>query len=56
VFWCVIINIVRNTVARSYNCFKLDTEAMVKEVAELFKDDCFMFSGPVNTLPFTIPN
>ena len=55
-FQCVIINIVRNTVAKSYNCLKLDTEAVAKEVAELFKDNYFMLSSPVSTLPFTIPN
>ena len=55
-FWCYIINIVRNTVVRSYYCLKLDIKAIVEEVAELLKDDRFTLSGPVNTLPFTIPN
>jgi len=56
VFWCAIINIVRNTVARSYNCLKLDTEVVVKEVEELLKDNRFMLGSLVSTLPFTIPN
>jgi len=56
VFWCAIINIVRDTVARSYNCLKLDTKVMVKEVEELLKDNRFTLSGLVSTLPFTIPN
>ena len=55
-FWCTIINIVRNTVARSYNCLKLDTKVVVREVEELLKDNHFTLSGPVSTLPFTIPN
>jgi len=56
VFWYYIINIVRNTVTRSYNCLKLDTKAIVKKVAELLKDNYFTLSGLVSTLPFTIPN
>jgi len=56
VFWCAIINIVRDTVARSYNCLKLDTKAMAKEVEKLFKNNRFTLSGLVSTLPFTIPN
>ena len=55
-FQCIIINIVRDTVAGSYNCLKLDTKAVVKEVIKLLKDDYFILSGPVNTLLFTIPN
>ena len=55
-FWCVIINIVHNTIARSYNCLELDTKAVIKEVAELLKDNYFTLSSPVSTLPFTIPN
>jgi len=56
VFWCAIINIVRDTVARSYNYLKLDTKVIAKKVEELLKDDRFTLSGPVSTLPFTIPN
>jgi hypothetical protein len=56
VFWCVIINIIHDTVARSYDCLELDTEAVVKEVVKLFKDDCFTLSGLVSILPFIIPN
>jgi len=56
VFWYAIINIVRNTIAGSYNCLKLDTEAVVKEVEKLLKDNYFTLSGLVSTLPFTIPN
>ena len=51
-----MMNIVRNTIAGSYNCLELDTKAIVKEVAELFKDDYFILNSPVSTLPFTIPN
>ena len=50
------MNIVRNTVTGSYNCLKLDTKAVVKEVVKLLKDDYFMLNSPVSTLPFTIPN
>ena len=50
------MNIVRDTITGSYNCFKLDTKAVAKEVVELLKDDYFMLSSPVSTLPFTIPN
>ena len=46
----------RNTVIRSYNCLKLDTKAMVKEVAELLKDNRFTLSSLVSTLFFIIPN
>ena len=45
-----------NTVAKSYNYLKLDTKAIVKEIAELFKDNCFTLNSLVSTLPFTIPN
>ena len=51
-----MMNTVHNTIAGSYNCLKLDTEAIVKEVAELLKDNYFIFSGPVSTLLFTIPD
>ena len=51
-----MINIMRNTVTGSYNCLKLDTKAVVKEVAELLKDNYFMLNSLVNTLPFTIPD
>jgi hypothetical protein len=47
---------VRDTIARSYNYLKLDTKAIVKEVAELLKDNRFTLGSPVSTLPFTIPN
>ena len=50
------MNTVHNTVAGSYNCLKLDTKAIVKEVAELLKDDYFTLNSPISTLPFTIPN
>jgi len=56
VFWSSIINIVRDAIARSYNCLKLNTKAVAKEVEELLKDNCFMVGGLVSTLPFTIPN
>ena len=46
----------RNTVAGSYNYFKLNTKAIAKEVAELLKDNYFMLSSLVSTLPFTLPN
>ena len=46
----------RDTVAKSYNFLKLNTKVIVKEVAELLKDDRFTLSSPVSTLPFTIPN
>ena len=46
----------RDIVARSYNCLELDIKAVVKEVTELFKNNYFIFSGPVSTLPFIIPN
>ena len=55
-FQYIIINIVRNTIARSYNCLKLDTKAMAKEVAELLKNNYFILNSLVSTLPFTIPN
>ena len=55
-FQSSIINIVRDAVTRSYNCLKLNTKAIVKEVEELLKDNCFMLSGLVSTLHFTIPN
>jgi len=51
-----MINTVYNTVAGSYNCFKLNTEAIVKEVEELLKDDHFTLNGLVSTLPFTMPD
>ena len=50
------MNIIRDTIIRSYNCFKLDTKAIVKEVVKLFKDDRFTLNSLVNTLPFTIPD
>jgi len=50
------MNTVYNAVAGSYNCLKLSTEAVVKEIKELFKDDCFMLSGLVSTLYFTMPD
>jgi len=50
------MNIVSNTVTRSYNYFKLNTEAVVKEVEELLKDNRFILSSLVSTLPFTIPD
>ena len=49
-----IINIVRDTITRTYNYLKLDTKAIVKGVEELLKDNCFTLGGPVSTLPFTI--
>ena len=55
-FQCYIINAMCNTIAKNYYCFKLDTEAMAKKITKLLKNDHFMLSGPVNTLPFTIPN
>ena len=55
-FWSSIINIVHNTVAGSYNCLKLSTKAVAKEVEELLKDDRFTLSSLVSTLRFTIPN
>jgi hypothetical protein len=56
VFWYIIINIVRDTVAGSYNFLKLNTKVIVKEVAELLKDNRFTLGGPVSTPPFIIPN
>ena len=50
------MNIVCNTVARSYNCLKLDTEAVIKKVVKLLKDDRFMLNSLVNILLFTIPD
>jgi hypothetical protein len=50
------MNIVRDTVAGSYDCLELDTKAVAKEVAELLKDDRFTLGGPVSTPPFTIPD
>ena len=50
------MNTVCDIVAVSYNCFELNIKAIVKEVGELFKDDRFTLSGPVNTLCFTIPD
>ena len=55
-FQSSIINIVCNTIAKSYNCLKLNTKAIVKEVKELLKDNYFILSSLVSTLPFTIPN
>ena len=46
----------RDTIAISYDCFKLNIKAIVKEIGELFKDDRFMLSGLVSTLCFTMPN
>ena len=51
-----IINIIRDAIAKNYNCFKLNTKAVVKEIEELFKDNRFTLSGPVNTLLFIIFN
>ena len=51
-----MMNTVRDTVAGSYNCLKLNTKAVVKEVVKLLKDDHFMLSSLVSTLPFTIPD
>jgi len=56
VFQCAIINIVHNTIAGSYNCLKLDTKVVVKEVEELLKDNRFTLGGLISTLPFTIPD
>ena len=50
------MNIVRNTIAGNYNCLKLNTKAIVEDVAELLKDNRFTLSSLVSTLPFTIPN
>ena len=50
------MNVVCDTVAGSYNCLKLDTAAVVKEVVELLKDNHFTLGGLVSTLPFTIPD
>ena len=50
------MNIVHNTIAGSYNCLKLDTKTIVKEVAELFKNNYFTLNNLVSTLLFTIPN
>jgi hypothetical protein len=47
---------VRDTIAGSYNCLKLDTKVVVKEVEELLKDNRFTLGSLVSTLPFTIPN
>ena len=55
-FQSSIINIVHNAVAGSYNCLKLNTEAIVKEIEELLKDNYFILSSLVSTLPFTIPD
>ena len=50
------MNIIHNTIAKNYNCLKLDTKAVVKEVIKLLKDNRFTLNSLVNTLPFTIPN
>ena len=50
------MNTMYNTIARSYNCLKLDTKAIIKEVAELLKDNYFILNSLISTLPFTIPN
>ena len=55
-FWSGIINIIRDAIAKNYNCFKLNIKAVVKEVEELFKDDRFTLNGLVNILLFTMPN
>ena len=55
-FQSSIINIVHDTVTRNYNCLKLSTKAVVKEVEELLKDNRFMLSSLVSTLYFTMPN
>ena len=46
----------RDTITRSYYYLKLDTKAIVEEVAELLKDNRFTLGSLVSTLPFTIPN
>ena len=51
-----MMNIVRDTVAGSYNCLELSIKAVAKEVEELLKDNYFTLSGLVSTLYFTIPN
>ena len=55
-FQSSIINTVHDAVTGSYNYLKLSTKAIVKEIEELLKDNCFMLSGLVSTLHFTIPN
>ena len=50
------MNTVRDIIARNYNCLKLNTKAVVKEVKELLKNNRFIFGGLVSTLPFTIPD
>ena len=50
------MNIIHNIVVKSYNCLKLNTKAIIKEVKELLKDNYFIFSGLVSTLLFTIPD
>ena len=47
-FRCYIINVVRDTVTRSYYCLKLDTKAVVEEVVELLKDNRFTLGSLVN--------
>ena len=51
-----IINIMRDIIAGSYNCLKLNTKTVVKEVEKLLKDNRFTLGGPVSTLLFTILN
>ena len=51
-----MMNIMRNTITRSYNYLKLDTKAVVKEIIKLLKDNRFMLNSLVSTLLFTIPD
>jgi hypothetical protein len=51
-----MMNTVRDTVAGSYDCLELETQAVAKEVEKLLKDDRFTLGGPVSTLPFTMPD
>ena len=47
---------VHNIVAGSYDCLKLSTKAVAKEVEELLKDDRFTLGGLVSTLFFIMLN
>jgi len=51
-----MIGIVYDAVAKNYDCLKLNTKAVAKEIEELLKDNHFMLSSLVSTLPFTIPD
>ena len=55
-FRASIIGIVYNAITGNYNYLKLNTKAIAKEVEKLLKDNHFMLSSPVSTLPFTMPN